>query len=530
MKKHIHFFTLIPSIFIALLMLASCGSSDSKQATNDGVADQSGGTLKVAYAAEPDSLDWMYTGATSTRDVAWHMFETLFALDRDYQVRPMIAEDYEVSDDQTVYTITLREDVPFHDGTTVTAEDVVASLERWQVVSGVGIYASNYMDEVTVVDDQTIEIKLNQVYNALLADFAAPKQGLMILPAEIAKAAGEKPLTQDQLIGTGPYAFEQWDKGKEITLTKFADYASLDEDWGGLTGEKIAHFDDIKFQIVKDPQVMVNGLKTDLYDYAQAISPDLYETMENTPNIEPITYINGYTVITPNKAKEPFAELEVREALNYAIDRETIAKSVYGNDEFYAFDGALFDPEQTELYSDKGTEAYDTFDKEKAKQLLEDSHYNGETLQLMYSNSYERYEKTAEIVKQQLEEVGFVVELLSYEWATYLEKWEDPDNWDLVVVGWSTRFSPNELGMLNIGKASSGFYESEQWENLIDEWSHATSEADKQNVLAKMNETVWDELPFIKLVNETTLDIMNDNIQDYESWVGQRFWNTYKSE
>lgn len=524
-------------LFIGLLLLTGVTACGSNSKVNEPAStlevdekDKSGGTLKVAFSAEPDSIDWMYTGATATRDVGWHIFETLFALDRDYQVQPMIAEDYEISDDQKLYTIHIREDVTFHDGSELTVEDVAASIDRWQLVSAVGSNASNYIDEVTITDPNTIEITLNQVYNSLLADFAAPKQALVILPKEIAEEAGESPLTVDQLVGTGPYLLKNWDRGKEIILTKYDGYSARSEDTGGLSGKKTAYIDEIKFIIVKDPQVMVNGLKTGIYDYIQSISPDLYEVVNSEPNIEPITYINGYMALTPNKVNEPLSDVKVREAINLALDNETIAKSVYGNEDFYALDGALFDPDQQTLYVEEGTENFGAYDPEEAKRIIADSKYDGKPLKIMYANNFERYEKSAEVIKQQLEEVGLNIELVSYEWATYLEKWQDPDNWDFVVVGWSTRFSPNELGMLSLDTASSGFYESKRWEDLLRQWSNYGTEEEKDAILADMNETVWNELPFIKIANESVLDFRHDKIADYESWIGQRFWNTFINE
>src|SRR5699024_10473911 len=101
---------------------------------------------------------WMYTGATATRNIGWHIFETLFTLDSQYKVKPMIAKNYEINDKGTVYTISIREDVNFHDGTTVTAEDVSASIKRWEKVSSVGKIASNYIDEVNTPNKYTIEI------------------------------------------------------------------------------------------------------------------------------------------------------------------------------------------------------------------------------------------------------------------------------------------------------------------------------------------------------------------------------------
>src|SRR5699024_12369805 len=81
--------------------------------------------------------------------------------------------------------------------------------------------------------------------------------------------------------------------------------------------------------------------KTDLYDYAQGIPADLYEVVESDANLDPVTYINGYSSIIPDKSEAPFDEIEVRQALNYALDKETIAKATYGNEEFYNLDGAL---------------------------------------------------------------------------------------------------------------------------------------------------------------------------------------------
>ncbi len=224
--------------------MVGCSSNSS---TTDGTQDNEetagepvkGGTLDVAFAADPQTIDWMYTGATATRDIGWHIFETLFALDKDYKPRPMIAKDYEVSDDRKVYTIQIREGLTFHDGSDVTAEDAVASIERWRKVSSVGTIASEYIEHVKAKNDYTVEIKLKEVYNALLNDMAAPKSALMIIPAEIAESAGEQPLKSEQLIGTGPYKFEKWDRGNKIVLSKFEEYNAREEtDWGGLTGKK----------------------------------------------------------------------------------------------------------------------------------------------------------------------------------------------------------------------------------------------------------------------------------------------------
>lgn len=103
-----------------------------------GAGPAAGGVIHVATNAEPGTLDWTSSTATATRLVAWHIYETLFALDRTYTLRPMLAEGYAVSADGLHYTIRLRKGVMFHNGQPMTADDVVASLERWAHVSGGG--------------------------------------------------------------------------------------------------------------------------------------------------------------------------------------------------------------------------------------------------------------------------------------------------------------------------------------------------------------------------------------------------------
>src|SRR5699024_11734914 len=102
-----------------------------------------------------------------------------------------------------------------------------------------------------------------------------------------------------------------------IVLERFDDYAASDEeDWEGVTGKKELYFDELHFQIVKDSLVMFNNLKTDLYDYALGIPADLYEVVESDANLDPVTYINGYSSIIPDKSEAPFDEIDVRQAIN----------------------------------------------------------------------------------------------------------------------------------------------------------------------------------------------------------------------
>lgn len=520
---------LLISLF-ALISLAGCsGSEASTENSGAGSEPVEGGELNVAIGADPNTLDWMYTGESAARKIGWHVYEGLFALNQDYEAVPLLAEDYQVSEDGKTYTINLREGVTFHNGEAVTAKDAAASIERWLKVSSVGKITNEHVESIEADEDLQLKIQLNKTYSSLLSDLAAPKSAAVILPATVAEAAGEQPLDHDQYIGTGPFQFDSWKRGDEIVLAKYEDYASRTDETSGLTGEKKAFVDAIHFKIVKDPQVVVNGLKTGLYDYGDDIPLDLYEVIENTPNIEADTSTNGYTVLTPDKSEAPFDDVLVRQALNAALNKEAIAKATYGNEEFYELDGALFTPNQTALYSNENIDQFLSYDLDKAKQLLEESSYDGKPVKIIFSSDSSDYKKIAEIAEQQLEEAGFTVELESYEWATYLEKWGEPSNWDLVVVGWSPFFSPNQAGMLSQDSNSSGWYNSEKWQGLISQWAATDSEEEKQQILAGLNETLYEELPFEKVTNISNLSARASNVENYSEWYGPRFWNTYKT-
>src|SRR5699024_6080549 len=216
MKRKYYVFLMINVITVIVLM--SCSNSSAGGNSNSKTDSESTPT-------ESRSLD------------------IAFAADNDLEMKLMSAEDYDVSEEEKEYTIHLREGVQFHEGTTVEAEEAIASMERWRKVSGVGKITDEYIDSIAEEDELTFTMKLNEVYSSLLSDLAASKSSMTVMPADIAEEACEKPLEQDQLIGTGPYKFKEWDRGEEIVLERFDDYAARDEeDWGGLTGKKEAYF------------------------------------------------------------------------------------------------------------------------------------------------------------------------------------------------------------------------------------------------------------------------------------------------
>lgn len=512
------------------LLLTACAGTDSSTSPNTETTSTSsptvGGQLKVAINTEPPTLDWTSTTATITSMVAWHMFEQLFAIAEDFTIKPMLAEGYEVSTDGLTYTINLRRGVKFHNGKTMTADDVISSIERWGRISATGKATFKHIDSIKKVDDYTITIRLKNPYSSLIPSLADPAQALIIVPSEITAASGGEPLRPDLLIGTGPFMFETWIPGQAITLKRFDDYSARNEDWGGLTGRKTAYVDEIQFIIVKDPQVRLSGLQTGQYDVAINLQPDMYAQVDSTPGVNPAiikTFI--WRGIVFNKKSGVFSDIRLRRAVNYAMDKSSLARNGIGNPMFWQLDPGIFFPQQRELYTKVGEEVYNAYDPEKAKQLLKRAGYSGAPVRILTTKDYWWNYSMSQELARQLSNVGFAVDVQVYDWATLLELRTDPEKWDIFLTGFPPTVDVSTVTWLH--PSWPGWYESTRMQSLLKRWVTVNKEREKRVLLEDIQRTVYDELPVIKVANEFGFQAYRDHVRGFKEFVDARFWNVW---
>lgn len=534
----------IAALVSVMISMAGCSGASNQQTVNQpnqpGTAEtqtntgtpaakaqgepKKGGTIRVAVDADPPTLDWMSSPSSATTAVAYHLFEQLFTLDQNLTIKPMLAKDYKISEDKKTYTIQLREGVKFHDGSAMNAEDVVASMNRWGVLSGVGRTMFNKVQEVRANGEYTVEILLKEPYAPVLANMADPTQSLAVIPAEMAKQADKNPLEDHQVIGTGPYQFESWKRGQQIVLKRFDDYVSREEDWGGLTGKKVAYADKIQFHIVKDTQVRFSGLQTGQFDYAVRMPKDLFEAIKGSPGMKAITSRpDSWLTVVPDKSQPPFDDVRLRQAINYALDKDKIGQGTYGPKDFYEVDGSIFFPDQKDLYTTDGTEGYNVYNPEKAKELMKEAGYTGKTVKLIATNSFDDHNNAAQVLMHQLKEVGFNVELQYLEWATFLNQVNDPNNFDMFVTGFPPTY--DLTGVLWINPKFPGLYTSPKMSALVEQWSKTVDPGEQKRILGEVNKLTYEELPVIKFINEIGLEAMSDKLDGFQGWLSYRFWN-----
>ena len=298
------------SLFLSLVMvgavLCGCGGgSNQSDEGNNGLQDgrKASNEIVVAIAQDlEDSLDPHAAAAAGTREVLFNIYEGLVKISPDGDLIPAVAERYDISEDGLVYTFTLREGVKFHNGESVTAEDVIYSMNRCADNSGDSALVSAFsaIQDLKAVDERTVSFRLEQPDLELINFLSAA-----IIPKDSDPQDGFIP-------GTGPFKLVSRSPQENIVLERFDEY------WGTPAGVS-----KVTYQIYEDPTALMMALKGGSVDLcahltsAQAAQLDSnFTVLEGTMNLVQAVYLNN--------AKAPFDNQKVRQAMSYAIDRQQI--------------------------------------------------------------------------------------------------------------------------------------------------------------------------------------------------------------
>lgn len=484
-------------------------------------APRTGGVLKVAIIGEPPTLDAHWTTATLTFDVTWHLYEQLYTLDANYGVIPMLAEGHSVGDAGKLYTIRLRRGVLFHNGKEMTADDAVASLQRWGKVATVGKLLFGNVQSVTAKDRHTVEIRLKGPSGIVLPSLAHANQFPAIYPKEVVDAAGEGQIKE--FIGTGPFRLLERVPDRYTRMGRFDRYAARSEPANGYGGKKVAYVDEVQFIPVPDVSVRVAGVESGEYHFSDWITPDAYNRLSQNPRLDVmIVKPNEWIVGVFNKKQGPFTNRALRQAVLSALDMEPIMRAAVGNKEFYRLDPSLYFKEQV-WWSDVGQEIYNHPDRAKAKRLMQEAGYKGETIRWMCTQFYEWMYKSALAAKQQLEEVGFKIDLQVLDWASVVSRRTDPKMYEIFTTGVSLTTDPTQLSPINC--AWPGWTCDAKLDGMMARLAAETDFAKRKAIWNDVQRWFWDEVPNIKFGDFFTLRIKQKQVAGYANRNRPFFWN-----
>ena len=417
--------------------------------------------LTIAIQLEPPHLDPTSAAAGAIDSVLYsNVFEGLTRFAADGSVEPALAEEWEISEDGTTYTFTLREGVSFHDGSDFTAEDVKFTLDRARAEDSVNAQKALFegISEVNVVDPQTVEIVLSQPDGNFLFNLAWGDA--VIVAEESIENIKSNP------VGTGPFTFSEWVQGDRVELARNSDY------WGEAPSLEAAT---IKF--ISDPTAAFAAMMAqDIDAFAGYPAPENLPQFEADPRFQVIVgSTEGETILAMNNAEEPFNDPEVREAVAHAIDRQAIIDgAMFGQGTPIGTHFAPHNPDYVNLTD------LSPYDPEIARQLLADAGYEegfSTTLKLP-PPSYAR--RGGEIIAAQLREVGIETEITNLEWAQWLEEVFRGKDFGLTIV---SHTEPFDIGIY--ARPDYYFsYDNPEFQELMATLTATTDPAERSSLVA----------------------------------------------
>jgi len=474
------------------ILLSACTVSDP-EAPSSG-SGESGGTFSIAVGIDPDTLDPAGQTTTTVQNMVDYVVETLVTVDDDGTVKGKLADSFETSDDGLTVTLKLKQGVTFHDGTPFNAEAVKFNLERIKdpaVKVPLGA-PFKVIDSVTAVDDNTVEVKLSKPSPGFLSALSVTTAG-MISPASIT-AEGNTNEKYQHPVGTGPYTFDSYTAGESVTVQKYADY------WG-----EEPYYDTVSFRIVPEAATRESLLLAGQVDMIILPPVSDLEALQNNKDVEVQVAPSDRSIYIALDNQDPvLSNPQVRQALNYAVDKQTIVDSV-----LFGAAEVMDAPMAPSLFGYCKTGSYD-YDPDKARQMLADAGAAGAHLDLLTpSGRYVQDQQAAEAIAGYLRDVGLDVSVSTSDFPAFLARVNAPHSDQTVdahLLGWAPPYLDAEFQMQMFRQAThppaglgTAFYTNPQVEQLLAQADVETDRDAREKEYCDASRIIWDDAPWIFL-------------------------------
>ncbi|MFQ6163677.1 ABC transporter substrate-binding protein [Sinorhizobium meliloti] len=490
-------------------------------------------TFVFCSEGSPEGFDpGLYTAGTTFDAAAHTVYSRLLEFKKGTtETEPGLAESWTISDDGLEYTFKLRPGVKFQTTEFFTptrelnADDVIFSIERqwksdhpwhgyvtggsWEYFAGMGL--PELLESVEKVDDITVKIKLKRKEAPFLANLAMPFASIMSKEyADKLQAEGKMNQLNQMPLGTGPFAFVGYQQDAVIRYKAHPDF------WGGK--QKI---DDLVFAITTDAAVRFQKLQAGechLMPYPNAAD---VEAMKADPNLKVMEQAGlNVAYLAYNTTQAPFDKVEVRKALNKAINKQAIVDAVFQGQAQPAVN-----PIPPTMWSYNEQIEDDTYDPEAAKKMLEDAGVKDLSMKVWAMPVARPYmlnaRRAAELMQADFAKVGVKVEIVSYEWAEYLEKSKAKDRDGAVILGWTgdngdpDNFLDTLLGCDAVGGNNRAQWCNKEFDDLVTKAKEASDVAERTKLYEEAQVIFKREAPWATLDHSLSIVPMRKNVEGF---------------
>jgi len=508
-RSKFHRRTLLGGGAVALLPWSRAGAQSTPAANS----------ITIATVGDPGSLDPMPYTADLVSEIDQHIHETLYIFDPALQFFPVLASALpDISADGKRYTIKLRTDARFHDGTVMNADDVVSSLQRWMRLSPRGRTGGDYVESVTATSPNTVVMTLKRPYAPMLALLAYPNGAAAIMPKRLATA----PDPLKEFIGTGPYKLIEYKPDQYIRLTKADGYVSPPGVANGYAGRRQALIEELRFVPVPNPVTRVDGLLSGQFHFADLLTPEGYARLANQPNVKQglVDSPNACNMIFNTKGGV-LSDARLRRAIRYAIVPSDMLTAAFGAPPLWHLEGSIY-PKNTAWYVPDAP-GYNVHDPDKAKALMKEAGYNGKPVRFLVTKQYDYMFKIGQVAQAQLSEVGFNVDVQLMDWSTLLQKRTDPNLWEAFIASHSLVADPTLITIVN--PSYPGWWDSPDKRAALDTFVGESDPAKRMAAWRQLQAIFYRDVPTIKLGEFLQLYGISSKLTNYTPLAWPCFWN-----
>lgn len=444
-------------IFPLILMLSACGkpTTDSTDYSKP-YPSQTGGALIDAMVGEPSGLISMVAGESASAAITANIFNTLLKYNANLDLEGELVNNWQVSKNKKTITFTLKPDLKWADGKPLTSEDV---LFTWQLVTDENTrspYASDYqlVKKAEAPNPLTFKVTYEQAYAPALNSWAS----LQILPKHLLEGQDIRTTAfARNPVGSHYYKLDQWNHGENIKLSRNANSVL-----GPATIEKLIS------RIIPDKSAQFLELMADNID-SMALDPIKYSRIIPVrPKLKKNLNLykelgNSYTYLGFNLKHKPFDDIRVRKAINYAIDKQEIIDGVY-----LGLGINIASPYKPGTrWSNAKLTPY-PYNPDKARALLKEAGFedsngdgilerNGKPFAFeIITNQNKEREKSAVIIQRRLKQVGIDVKIRALEWASFISRFINTGDFDVVILGWSLGLDPDQYSIWHSSQQAPG--------------------------------------------------------------------------
>lgn len=510
----------------------TASASPSASPSVDPNAPVDGGSLVVSTFSDIVSINPIYVQDTSSGDAQYFVFANLYDLDRNGKVAAepwsLAAELPEISADGLSYTVKLKPEAKWNDGTPVSADDIIFTYNTMKNpdAGSPGISVTDKIDTITKVDDKTVTFKLKQVYAPFIYSLyqsLAPYHILKDVPVtELQKNPYGSDLTKT--VTNGPWKWTEWNKGQYLTFEADPNY------WGSVK----PHIQKITYKIYADQNTEVQALIKGDADMTSAVPLTLLDTVKGNKDINVLLapgpqyeYLafNFKDDNFPDKYS-PFKGQKTRQAIAYALNRQGMIDNILKGT------GTLMNsPFLPTSWANPGDAATNyTYDAEKAKQLLaEDGWVAGKdgilvkdghrfSFELQYNSGNSRREAVAAVIQQNLKDVGIEVKTTALDFATWVDQNLNPGKFEAALGAWSLSNPDPDAESIFSSKyyppagQNNIWYKNEKLDQLWVDGYSTVDQAKRAEIYKQIGTEISNDLPYVFLYQYGTPEAINTKV------------------